>query len=85
MALRRTLRTSALPFRYWACPRPWRGLCGDGAAPIGFIRVKRARDIRPVALPGVAGWVWLFLSGGTMANGTHAVMVANGVPACILA
>ena len=35
MALRRTLRTSALPFRYWACPRPWRGPCGDGSAPIG--------------------------------------------------
>ena len=34
-ALRRTLRTSALPFRYWACFRPWRGPCGDGAAPIG--------------------------------------------------
>ena len=33
--LRRTVRTSALPFRYWACPRPWRGPCGDGAAPIG--------------------------------------------------
>src|SRR6185437_11614902 len=34
-ALRRTQQTSALPFRYWACPRPWRGPCGDGAAPIG--------------------------------------------------
>ena len=84
-ALRRTLRASALPSDTEPALGPGVAHVAMARHPYGFIRV-RGQGIYVRWLCMVSrGWVWLFLSGGTMANGMHAVMVAHGVPAYILA